>query len=712
MSGNRSLFPAFRHWAVCVPVFMLLGWSACLGAAVESGSATTGVQDGVVSLTGVWGFVLDSSDAGVAGKWFARGRDRSTWRPVNVPHTWAVELGVQVYRRVAWYSRVFETDPAWKGKDVRLEFDAVYQDARVWVNGTELGEHVGSGWTAFGWSLDGKLNPTGPNEIVVRVDARFSDKALPYRKSFDWAADGGIIRAVRLRIRPVLHIDGVYVHADLSADRSKADVEARVELTGGSGETKGLSVEARAFDPSGNVVLKTAAPVEALKDGHGSVRLAGTISKPELWHFDFPRLYRWSCRLVQDGVVVHEKETTFGIRRVEIKQGLYFLNDEPMRLMGVEWMPGSDPRYGMAEPAWLARRVLADMKRLNGIITRFHWEQDESVFEFCDREGILVQEEVPAWGAETMHARLDDAQTRHTREMILSHYNHPSIYAWGLCNEVGGQSPEAHAFVRRGIEIARSLDPHRLLTYASNSLQQTPEKDAAGLCDFIEWNEYYETWYGGTVDDMVANLARIHAAFPLKSLVISEYGLCECAPKNPSGDARRIEMLRTHTDAYRQAGGVAGAIYFDYNDYRTHIGDKGLDEFRQRVHGVVDLFGRPKPSWEALRREASPIRSLRILRPRDAGDLTRADVAIETRLLENDLPAYTLREYDLIWIAYNQYGQPLGSGRRHLPDLPPGMKVTEDVAWPKFKLLTRIWVEVVRPTGYSVLDAEWKAPSP
>ena len=72
---------------------------------------------------------------------------------------------------------------------------------------------------------------------------------------------------------------------------------------------------------------------------------------------------------------------------MEVKEGRYFLNGEPMRLMGVEWMPGSDPRYGMAESPEFMRSVLRDMKALNCLITRFHWQQDDSVFEFMDREG-------------------------------------------------------------------------------------------------------------------------------------------------------------------------------------------------------------------------------------------------------------------------------------------------------------------------------------
>ena len=133
------------------------------------------------------------------------------------------------------------------------------------------------------------------------------------------------------------------------------------------------------------------------------------------------------------------------------------------------------------------------------------------------------------------------------REMIRRDRNHPSVVAWGLCNEVNGQNPVAQEFIRRMYEEARRLDPRRLRTYASHSLRTTPERDASAMMDFISWNEYWESWTPGTVADMTRNLEEIHRAFPGKPIVVSEYGLCECNPKNPTGDARRMEILREHT---------------------------------------------------------------------------------------------------------------------------------------------------------------------
>ncbi len=700
MTRNRSIFKSFVNICKFTFLFMMFAWNTLAAD-----------QRDCLSLDGAWLFKIDPENKGMEEKWFEPAVNHSSWQKVIVPHTWQVEPGTIDYAGYAWYSHEIAPDPAWNGKNLKIEFDAVYRDVQVWLNGKLLGEHIGSGWTPFEFSLNKHWDFNGANVIVLRVDNRFSKNALPYLDSFDWPRDGGIIRSVRIRILPDVYIGRLLVHAEPENDFSRAALDVRALISGNRDLLDELSIDVKVYDPQGKMMPSPKLAINK-KSAQNQLKITckSTIPDPDLWHFDDPNLYRICYRIIDDDNILHEQEETFGIRKVEVKDGYYYLNGEPARLMGVEWMPGSDPRYGMAQDPRIIREILTDMKRLNCVITRFHWQQDESIFDFCDREGILVQEEVPAWGGKTMQGDLEDIQERHLTEMITAHYNHPSIYAWGLCNEIGGQSKKAHQFVSRGKKIAHELDPHRLLTYASNSLQSHPERDAAGMLDFIEWNDYYESWYGGGLPDLISNLDLIKKAFPDKSLVISEYGLCECSPGNPSGDERRIEILKTHTHCYRYAENVAGAIFFDYNDYRTHIGDKGQGSFKQRVHGVVDVFSKRKPSWEALRRESSPILSLDISKPKTDNQTSYATVEIVTRSLENDLPAYTLKNYLLTWIVYNKLNQPMGTGKRVLPDLPPGSNHTEKIDWPTLSALPRVRVEIFRPTGYSVIDKEWKVP--
>jgi len=692
-----------RGIAVLILSFSLSLSILCLGGC--GGAATCGGEK-VISLNGAWRFTPDKNNEGMNAKWFEQKYDRSKWQEVEVPHTWQVMEGMEGYHGNAWYARSIKLDWPVKDKILKLEFDAVNRDAEVWVNGELIGEHKGSGYTPFSFVVPKADTGKGDMEIVVRAANGFSRKALPYDRSYDWTTDGGIIRGVRLKILPQIYIERLLVDAETATDFKQAKVSVRVNVCDAGSKTDGLTIEATVLDPSDNIVANISAPIKKDSDGNLSAELSGIVEKPMLWHFDKPRLYRLVCRLMNNGVVIHEKEASFGIRKVEVKDGFYVLNGERMRLMGVEWMPGSDPRYGLAEKPEYTRGILEDMKNLNCVLTRFHWQQDDSIWEFCDREGMLLQEELPTWGPETRMEQVHDIQNMQMREMILSHYNHPSIYAWGLCNEIAGGTPEGHKFVQNGIRTARELNPGRLLTYASNTVHYNPKEDASKFVDFIELNEYFGSWMGGDVSNLAWYIGVVTKAYPDKTLVISEYGLCECTPRNPACDVNRIEILRTHTEEFRKWKSIAGAIFFCYNDYRTHMGDKCEGAFRQRMMGVVDLLNQRKPSWQALREESSPIKSITIT----AQEPNSFNIEILTRSLDNDLPAYTLRDYILIWRAYNAQKQPIESGRKTLPELKPGTSYTEAVKVSRGTVL-QIKAEVFRPTGYSVLDAQWPNPT-
>jgi beta-glucuronidase len=324
------------------------------------------------------------------------------------------------------------------------------------------------------------------------------------------------------------------------------------------------------------------------------------------------------------------------------------------------------------------------------------------VLDYCDRHGIFMQCEVPTWGGATFKGMEDQPSEpimqnglEQLTELIHRDRNHPCIFSWGLCNEIGGQNPPAYHFAERMLKEAKRLDPERLCSYASNSLQKTPGQDVSRLMDFVEWNEYYESWYPGTVQDMEKNLELIHEAFPEKPLVISEYGWCRCTADRTVGDPKKIDVLRSNDAVFRKHDYVGGLIFFCYNDYRTHIGDKGLGVMKQRVHGVVDLLGARKPSFEVLRYESGPVSSCNAW-----VESATLHVTLETR---ETIPAYTLRGYKLRWVVYADQDIPLETGEVLVPDLAPGkdFSVSKTVRTPGVE---KIHVELVRPTGFSVID--------
>jgi len=230
-------------------------------------------------------------------------------------------------------------------------------------------------------------------------------------------------------------------------------------------------------------------------------------------------------------------------------------------------------------------------------------------------------------------------------------------------------------------------------------LDSDPRADMAGDFDFVSTNEYYGSSAPGGPPQARSHLDQLRIAFPGKPIVISEYGWCECQPSIMPGDDLRVDLVNSHTELFREFPEVAGAIYFDYNDYRTLVGDKGIGALRQRVHGLVDLYGRPKHSFTALRIQSSPIEKLSIQK---TGEFEyKLDLSVRRQI-----PGYTLRGYVIRWTAYGYDDLPMAGQISDLPTLPAGSShsVTASLqAGP----VRRIMVDIMRPTGFSALTAEY-----
>ena len=673
-----------------------------LGTQILAGTAVLGVASPATVVAAVPATTppVDGLDVSLDGEWEFRTDGETAWRTVTVPHTWQVMDGLEDYYGVAHYRRTFHAPAEAANADVHIQFESVFHTAEVKLNGSVVGEHRGKGYTAFQThELSSALKPGADNVLEVRVDNSFTDAMLPRSHSSDWAHDGGIYRPVHLLILPKANIGGVQIDAwpdnaggaqfSASASFVSHEQEAVVELRIVEQET-------------GRAVSLSI--TNGMHQFNGAVQAAGfrgSWQNARYWHFDHPHLYSLEATLVSsNGTALHRVSQTFGVRKFEVKNGGFQLNGERVRLMGVERMAGSNPDYGMAEPAEWIEHDHADMKNLNCVFTRVHWQQDRRVLDWCDRHGILVQLEVPTWGGGTFQNMTPDLEKTLQQngidqlgEMIEQNRHHPSVVAWGLCNEIDGQNPPSAQFARNMLAEAKKLDPTRPCTYASNSLQKNPEKDVSAFMDYVSWNQYYGSWSKGTSADMENNLVEILAAIPGKPVVISEYGYCACTPDRPEGDELRIKVLREQDAVLRRHDRVAGLIFFCYNDYRTHIGDRGTGALKQRVHGVVDVYGHRKPSYEVLRDEASPVETL-------TATLTGNELKVAGRTRAT-VPGYTLRGYTLEAVVYGQGNIAVERHRVRLPDLAPGSAIAH-----AFTLTARdtaeVRVEIRRPTSFSV----------
>ncbi len=186
-----------------------------------------------VSLCGQWSFRTDSGNVGKEQRWYGSDESIGAWHKVRVPHTWQVDPAFIDYRGVAWYRRTFDVPSEWQNSAVRIEFEAVFHTATIWVNGELAGEHVRKGYTAFVLDITYLLRWRKSNTIAVRVDNAFDEHMVPRGHSSDWAHDGGIYRPVQLLITVKIFVERVDVEAvpDLATGDGKLAITAYLRNT-------------------------------------------------------------------------------------------------------------------------------------------------------------------------------------------------------------------------------------------------------------------------------------------------------------------------------------------------------------------------------------------------------------------------------------------------------------------------------------------------
>ena len=633
-------------------------------------------------LSGKWQFAVDSTGVGEANNWKLNGLPNSDSRTVIVPHTCNVMEGLEGYSGTAWYQRDFEIAKWQMKKLVRLQFDAVYHDAIIYINGQKAGFHIGSGYTRFFVNISPFIKP-GSNRVTVKVSNSYSRKNVPFMGSYDWPNDGGIIRNVYLVSAERKAMEYIHVAAIPNGNSGLANISIKL-LDAAVSNPDEVTFDAKIIEEnqsSTNTVFSGKLKTEFRKSMFISEL---SLSKIKKWDFDHPNLYKILITEEIAGQKIDELGATFGFRSIETKDHRIVLNGEPVRLMGLEWMPGSTLERGMAETKEDLTKNLKLMKEANCIFTRFHWQQDDYVFDWCDRHGILVQEEIPYWGPETMlNDTLLNLGYKQLNEMINGHFNHPSIIAWGTGNELESRDTLNISSIKRLYHYAKSIDSSRLVNYVSNRLgmhksdyPNLPD-DASEIGDVLMFNEYYSTWYKESIESIPYHLEKICQDYPDKPLVISEWGLCE--PVFKGGDARRCREMVQQIKMFSDEADITGAIYFCLNDYRTHMGEDHTYNYPQRVHGVCDIHLNPKPSYDTLKNISSPVIIKKI-------EKNNNDISI-TIMGNTGIPSYIIKGYSV----------EAGNIKIIINELRPGEEMKLNVNKNVKELMIK------RPTGYEVL---------
>ncbi len=502
----------FKKIAACLPWTLLLALAALPAAAAER------------RLTSDWRFMKGE----VAGAERADFND-AAWRQVAVPHDWSImdkADGSPPFDRAAvggqdsgylpggtgWYRRHLDLSAAEAAGVVRINFEAVYMDADIWLNGAKVGQHR-YGYTAFTLDLTGKVK-AGRNVIAVR--AQHKDP------SSRWYAGSGIIRPVTLDLLDPLHIgpDTVAVSTrSASAQRAALDVRATIRNRRGAPQRVELVTAVTSTDGS-ETVARASQRYLVPANGQIDAVQALAVASPRLWGPASPHLYQLRQELRSGGVVTDVRRTRFGIRTIEVDavNGLR-VNGEKVLLRGGNIHHDNYMLGAAGLPAADARKVALLKGAGYNAIRNAHNPASQATLDAADELGMLViNEAFDMWnkskrGADYSRFFGSDWQ-QDLDSMVISGRKHPSVLFWSIGNEIPEQgTPEGVKAARALAQRIRRLDPSRQVTQAmSNEAPQIAEHFA----------EHFAELDVGGYNYMAHLFERDHKKFPARVMYTAE----------------------------------------------------------------------------------------------------------------------------------------------------------------------------------------------
>nr|WP_218134127.1 glycoside hydrolase family 2 protein [Massilia sp. PDC64] len=480
---------------------------------------------------------------------FAKGAPGG-WQPVTLPHTFNADDGTSSnpYRGAGWYRRTLAA-PAVKRGRTYLEFDGAALSTDVWLNGTRIGRHEG-GFARFRFDVTDQLR-AGANDLLVRVDNTRQPDVAPL--GGDYTLYGGLYRRVRLVTTDDVHIDMLDAGGP-GAYFSTPQPERphwRVRVANDRARAENVVVTARLRDAGGKVVATAQRNVALPARAVVPVDLDATLAAPRLWQgVEDPYLYTSEVTVARAGAVLDRVDNEVGIRTVQLDpdRGL-LLNGRPYRVHGVNvhltYVPGKGVAVDDAD-------IDADYRILDELgVTglRFaHYQHNEHSYALADRKGFLVWTELPL----TSEVNGSDAfmanAALQARELVRQNFNHPSVFVWGLGNEIYKVDEVSGRVLDAMQKLVHAEDASRPTAYANCCAPidgpQAMHTDAVG-------SNVYFGWYDKEFADLAPFLASNHAKRPRTPQSLSEYGAGGSALHQEDPVRRPVAPSRWHPEQYQ-----------------------------------------------------------------------------------------------------------------------------------------------------------------
>lgn len=478
-----------------------------------------------------WKFLLGDDNAASAVTF-----NDNTWRVLDLPHDWSIEGefkkeeptgggGGYLPTGIGWYRKQFTLPSSVRGKQVSIQFDGVYMNSEVWINGHPLGKRP-NGYISFVYDLTPYLT-SGKNTLAVKVD----NSNQPNSR---WYSGSGIYRHVWLNITNALHIAqwGTYVTTpEVTTASATVSIKTKIENNGVA--ISNTTLTSTITDENGHEVAVNTLPVSLAGKANDEFTQLVAVTSPALWSVNAPHLYTLHSTIKAGNKIIDEFQSTFGIRKLEYSAtNGFMLNDTRIKMNGV-CLHHDGGCVGAAVPIkiWEQRLKLLKQMGCNAIRTS-HNPPAPEFLDLCDKMGFLVMDEAfDVWESGKVkndyHLYFDEWAQIDVTDQIHRDRNHPSVVLWSAGNEIPDQTND------KGVELIKNLlatfhreDPTRPVTTANDDIAADNHatklafmeaEDIVGYNYVDRWHERRELFYAidhadhpnwkmiGTEDDAVRN---------------------------------------------------------------------------------------------------------------------------------------------------------------------------------------------------------------
>jgi beta-galactosidase len=556
------------------------------------------------------------------------GFDDAGWRRVDLPHDWSIEgafsadnpagvAGGALPGGVGWYRKAFSIPEADTSGLVFVEFDGVYRNSEVWINGHYLGKRP-YGYSSFRYEVTPHLvYGRVRNVIAVRVD----NSRQPNSR---WYSGSGIYRHVRLVKTQAVHVDqwGTYITTPVvSADSSR--VMIRTTVRNESHLEQPITLRTVLYDSAGREVAAAASEGRIPADSVSEIGQDLVVRHPALWSVERPYVYRAVSRVTCGVRPCDDYTTPFGVRTFVFDAARGFsLNGQPMKIRGV-CLHHDLGALGAAVNTRALERQLQIMREMGvNAIRTSHNPPAPELLDLTDRMGFIVMDEAfDMWKKKKTeydyHLDFDAWHERDLSDMVRRDRNHPSVFIWSIGNEVMEQWTDgdttAAPIARELAGIVRRFDATRPITSANNNGSSGNPLFHAGALDLLGHNYHHEAWpyfptqFPGAkfiiTEAMSALNSRGVYEQPSDSVAVyyTPYDKTRGAQPNENGrissyDNRRAFWGSLHEESLRlfeRYPFLSGMFIWQGIDY---LGEPTPYEWpaRSSYFGVVDLAGFPK----------------------------------------------------------------------------------------------------------------------